>query len=96
MIESKKTVFSSSTVGEFNSSFLIAESLVNPLIKSVFATLTIKPTESLSTRMEVFHNCIKDVYENGAGHYQTYIHQVIQAYFHYSVSGLYTSLLFPG
>lgn len=95
MIESAKTCMASSTVIEFNSTFFLSGHSINPIIKSVYACLSIVESESLVTRQESYYNLMKDIYENGAGHFQSHLHQMVQALFHYSSMGLFPCLLYP-
>ncbi|QNQ79763.1 putative RNA-dependent RNA-polymerase [Euproctis pseudoconspersa bunyavirus] len=94
MQESPKSCMASTTVFEFNSIFHIAQGAVSPVIKKVLCCTNIIQSESFVTKFRSTYNAVKDILEEGGGHYQVHLHQIICGLLHYFVMGSCTTSLF--
>jgi hypothetical protein len=92
--EEKSTSNTFSNIEEFNSIFMVRNTMISPMIKFVYSSLTI----SVQTRMENRQNALADlrkqIIENGGSFLLSSIVMISQCYLHYYTLGLITNPIF--
>lgn len=92
---SEKSNMGAPHVLEFNSEFIIMNTLAVPTFKWLLAALNVVESESLMLRSISFYNLLSQVFSTGLPGYFTAIVQACQAILHYRLLGANTSVHFP-
>jgi hypothetical protein len=85
--ESEKSALCCFKVYEFNSTWMVGGTIVNPIIKFIIASMVVTEEESLFGRQEVLYGGAQNCLENGASFEVVHIVQVHQLGFFYKVLG---------
>nr|AOY18794.1 RNA-dependent RNA polymerase [Bunyavirus sp.] len=94
MRESVKSTIGLLDYVEYNSEFLMKNTIASPTIKFVAAALTISESESFVMRFHEQYNLISALYSQGFPSFNTHLIQVSQAILHYKTLGSSSSVLF--
>nr|BBV14770.1 polyprotein [Barley aphid RNA virus 5] len=94
MTNSPKSVICTPNIVEFNSEFLIYNTLAIPHIKFISALLLIAETESCKKRLELLYGNLAELFRMGFPAYNTSICQISQGLLHYATMGAYTNPVF--
>nr|QHA33672.1 RdRp [Atrato Gouko-like virus 1] len=92
---SEKSVMGSPNQLEFNSEFMMGNTLAVPVIKWLFACYTVSESENLLMRQINFYNLMSQLYSSGLPAVNTTIVQISQALLHYQLLGSSTNQYFP-
>lgn len=92
---SEKSNMGAPHVLEFNSEFIIMNTLAVPTFKWLLATLNVAEAESLMLRSISSYNLLSQVFSAGLPGYFTAIVQACQGVLHYRLLGANTSIHFP-
>lgn len=94
MVDSVKSTVGLLDYVEFNSEFLLENTIAMPVIKFVAASLNISESESFLDRFHTMYNLTSDLFSSGFTAQHTHIVQIAQAYLHYKTMGASTNALF--
>nr|BEK62759.1 MAG: RNA-dependent RNA polymerase [Coquillettidia bunyavirus] len=92
---SEKSVMGSANQLEFNSEFIIGNTLAVPVIKWVFACYGVSESENLLLRLQTLYNLMSQVSAAGLPAVNTSILQLSQGLLHYKLMGSDTNMWFP-
>lgn len=94
MRESIKSTTSVYDYVEFNSEFLLKNTLGIPIIKMIASCLNLTESSSFIQRFHTMYNLISDLRASGMSSHGTYLCQIAQAWQHYKTLGATVSGLF--
>lgn len=94
MRESTKSTIALPDYVEFNSEFMLRNTVAKPLIKLSAVCTCITESESFITRFHTMYNLISDLYSSGLPSLNTHMSQIAQAWIHYKTLGSSTNGLF--
>jgi len=80
---------------EFNSLFIVKNTLISPILKFVYAAVTPKVSDSISGRLDIWGNLRMQLLSNGGSFGLISRIQICQAYAHYQCFGSGISEKFP-
>lgn len=84
---SEKTTSGSASQLEFNSEFIIGNTLAVPIIKWVLASFGVSESQSLLMRLQTFYNLMSQVSSSGLPAQNTTLLQLAQGLLHYKLMG---------
>nr|QMP82310.1 RNA-dependent RNA polymerase [Plecopteran phenui-related virus OKIAV280] len=91
MSESLKSVIAAPDYVEFNSEFILKNTIAMPVVKFVSASSNITESESMIDRAYTAYNLLSDVFASGMPAHNTHLIQISQAFIHYKTLGSSTS-----
>lgn len=94
MRDSVKSTTSLNDYVEFNSEFLLKNTISIPIIKYVAACLNLTESSSFVSRFQNMYNLISSLRASGMSAFHTYLCQIAQAWQHYKTMGSNNSSLF--
>jgi ribosome maturation factor RimP len=94
MLPSWKSLIAASGCIEFNSEFIVANTVVTALIKYPLAALNLSESENFLSRFNTMYNQLTDVFSKGLPAENTMVTQLCQAFTHYLSLGMRVGIMF--